>query len=93
MELKSAFASALLDLRALRNLTQEDFTGVSSRTNLSLLERSKTIPTIEKLSQICGVLDVHPLTLMAICYSKKEGLPASEILAHVADELESLDLR
>lgn len=93
MELKSAFASALRDLRALRNLTQEDFTGVSSRTNLSLLERSKTIPTIEKLSQICGVLDVHPLTLMAICYAKKEGLPASEVLAHVADELESLDLR
>jgi len=91
MELKAAFALALRETRARRHLTQEDFTGVSSRTNLSLLERGKTNPTLEKLTQLCTVLDVHPLTLMALCYSKKESRTGSDLLAEVAFQLELFD--
>jgi transcriptional regulator with XRE-family HTH domain len=91
MELRAAFASTLRDLRAQRKLSQEDFSVVSSRTNLSLLEREKTMPTLEKLAQLCSVLDVHPLTLMVLCYSKKDGLAASEVLKQVSEQLQSLE--
>lgn len=91
MELKSAFATALRDLRNLRGLTQEDFALVSSRTNVSLLERGKTIPTLEKLAQLCTVLEFHPLTVMAICYSLKEELSVDALLGLVVLEMEQLD--
>lgn len=90
MELKSAFSATLRDLRLLRNLTQEDFTEVSSRTNLSMLERAKSIPTLEKLEQLCSVLDVHPLTMLAVCYSTKDNTPIDELFNLIAKELEDL---
>lgn len=86
MELRAAFALTLRELRLQQGLTQEDFTTVSSRTNLSLLEREKTVPTIEKLAQLCTVLKIHPLTLMAICYSKMEGVSIDQIFSHSIQE-------
>ena len=91
MELKTAFAEALREIRGRKGLTQEDFSAVSSRTNISLLERAKTIPTLEKLQQLCTILDVHPITMMAICYSKKENVSFHSVLALVAAGHEALE--
>lgn len=90
MELKTAFALTLRSLRAQLNLSQEDFSVVSSRTNISLLEREKTIPTLEKLEHLCTVLKIHPLTVMALCYSEKDGVPAEALMDLLSEELRSL---
>lgn len=91
MELKSAFASALRHVRTKRHLTQEDFSISSSRTNISLLERAKTIPTLEKLEHLCSVLKVHPMTLMAICYAAKEGISVETLMGRVLAEAQEFD--
>lgn len=90
MELRSAFASTLRDVRIQMGVTQEDFSSVSSRTNISLLERRRTVPTLEKLEQICSVLDIHPLTMMSICYSRKEGVSMEDLMQLVANEIDAL---
>ena len=53
----------------MRGLTQEDFGLVSSRTYLSGLERGLKSPTLGKLEQIASVMQVHPLTLLALTYA------------------------
>lgn len=73
MELNIAFGLALKKLRSSRNLTQEDFSTVSSRTYLSTLERGLKSPTLEKVEQLAGALDVHPLTVLFATYVGKEG--------------------
>jgi transcriptional regulator with XRE-family HTH domain len=90
MELRTAFALTLRGLRTQMNLSQEDFSVVSSRTNISLLERAKTIPTLEKLEHLCMVLKVHPLTVLALCYAQKDGLSTETLLCQLSEELSSL---
>ncbi|AAO56351.1 helix-turn-helix domain-containing protein [Pseudomonas syringae group genomosp. 3] len=91
MELKSAFANVLRRVRTLRRLTQEDFSISSSRTNISLLERAKTIPTLEKLEDLCSVLSVHPITMLALCYSVKEGVSVETLIRQLLAETEELE--
>jgi transcriptional regulator with XRE-family HTH domain len=90
MELRTAFAQTLRSLRAQLNLSQEDFSVVSSRTNVSLIERAKTIPTLEKLEHLCTVLNVHPLTVMTLCYAEKDGVSADALLSGLFEELRTL---
>ncbi|MDC3822933.1 helix-turn-helix transcriptional regulator [Pseudomonas aeruginosa] len=65
MEVRDSFGKALRLVRQRRGLTQEDFSLVSSRTFVSMLERGTTSPTLEKLDSLCTVLDIHPVTLLA----------------------------
>jgi len=89
MELKEAFGASLRHVRHQKGLTQEDFSIVSSRTNVSLLERGATNPTLEKLEELCQVLDVHPVSLLSACYMRKEGATDVEsFLARVNKELQ-----
>ncbi|MEE4129127.1 helix-turn-helix domain-containing protein [Pseudomonas viridiflava] len=73
MELNIAFGKALKQVRISRNLTQEDFSNVSSRTYLSTLERGLKSPTLEKIDQIAGALGVHPLTILVNTYVAMDG--------------------
>ncbi|HDQ4464501.1 TPA: helix-turn-helix transcriptional regulator [Pseudomonas aeruginosa] len=72
MELNIAFGLALKQARTSKNLTQEDFSSVSSRTYLSTLERGLKSPTLEKIEQLAGALDLHPLTLLVATYAMRE---------------------
>lgn len=72
MDLKKAFGQALKELRIEKGLTQEAFSEVSSRTYMSTLERGMKSPTIEKINEICSVLEVHPLVLLKRCYELHE---------------------
>lgn len=90
MELRDAFAETLKRLRRDLGLTQEDFVAVSSRTNVSLLERGRSIPTLEKFQQLCSVLDIHPVTLLALCYSVKDGVSSHSLLRSVENEIARL---
>lgn len=80
MELNIAFGLALKQVRSSKNLTQEDFATVSSRTYLSTLERGLKSPTLEKVDQLAGVLDVHPLTILVATYVGKERHQDVELL-------------
>jgi transcriptional regulator with XRE-family HTH domain len=70
MTLLKNFGEGLMRLRKSNGQTQEDFSNVSSRTYMSSLERGIKAPTITKIEQISSVLDVHPVSLLAIAYCK-----------------------
>ncbi|UVL89468.1 helix-turn-helix domain-containing protein [Pseudomonas sichuanensis] len=93
MELTTAFGLALKHIRNLKNLTQEDFSVVSSRTYLSSLERGLKGATIEKVDQLAGVLGVHPATLLIATYLEKDGLIDGDLdalLVQIKQELQDL---
>lgn len=93
MELNIAFGLALKQIRKSKNLTQEDFATVSSRTYLSTLERGLKSPTLEKIDQIAGTLGVHPLTMLVATYVDKDNLDDVErLLQSVLNELGSISL-
>lgn len=93
MELRKAFGATLRQVRLQKNLTQEDFALVSSRTNVSLLERGGTSPTLDKLEELCGALGIHPVSLVAACYMRKENTDdIGKFLAHLEDELQFIGL-
>jgi len=71
--LRKGFGNGLRQIRKARDLSQEDFSDVSSRTYLSSLERGTKSPTLDKLEQLAGVLRVHPLTLFAAAYVHRKG--------------------
>lgn len=61
---------------------------MSSRTYLSTLERGLKSPTLEKVDQIAGVLEVHPLTILIATYLGKESYQDVEsLLKEVSAEL------
>ena len=70
---KSDIAKAMRLVRLSKGLTQEDFSLVSSRTYMSSLERGIKSPTLGKLEAIAERLGVHPMTLLAIAYSKDQS--------------------
>jgi transcriptional regulator with XRE-family HTH domain len=93
MELRKAFGATLRQVRLQKNLTQEDFALVSSRTNVSLLERGGTSPTLDKLEDICSALGIHPVSLVVACYMRKEGTnDIRRFLSNVQEELQILDV-
>lgn len=57
----------------MKRMSQEDFSEVSSRTYISMLERGLRCPTLEKIDEFSGVLGVHPLALLCLTYMHKEG--------------------
>ena len=90
MELKRAFGLALKQLRSERNLSQEDFSEISSRTYLSTLERGLKSPTLEKIDELASVLEVHPLTLLVGSYLLKDNpIALDELFRRIRAELPS----
>ena len=73
MDAKQAFAKSLKELRKMKGVTQEDFSDVSSRTYISMIERGLRCPTLEKVDEFSGVLGVHPLALLFLTYLHAEG--------------------
>lgn len=87
MKSKASFPVALKRVRKARGLSQEAFSDVSSRTYLSSLERDLKSPTLNKINELCQVLQVHPLTLLALAYA---GDGAGKLLDEVRRELDAL---
>jgi transcriptional regulator with XRE-family HTH domain len=90
MAAKNSLAMALKTVRKARGLSQEAFSDVSSRTYLSSLERDLKSPTLNKLAELCKVMDVHPLTLLALAYAGDSMRMADHLLAQVRQELEQI---
>ena len=93
MALQDRFGQALQLARKSRDLTQEDFSDVSSRTYLSTLERGLKSPTLEKIQQLSAVLGMHPVSLLALAYmlDKKGNLESlfDKIRNDVSSTMES----
>ena len=69
---------------------REAFSNVSSRTYMSTLERDLKSPTIQKLADLCEVMEVHPLTLLTLAYAGDSTREADELLAQVRQELRAI---
>lgn len=88
MDIKAAFGKAFKQIRLYRNQTQEDFSDVSSRTYVSIIERGEKAVTIEKLEELAGSLKVHPVTMLALAYAQfNEYKSWEELLDIVKSEL------
>nr|WP_232925020.1 MULTISPECIES: helix-turn-helix transcriptional regulator [Pseudomonas] len=83
-------AKALKTVRKARGLSQEAFSDVSSRTYMSTLERDLKSPTLHKLTELCEVMDVHPLTLLTLAFAGDSTRKADELMAQVRQELEAV---
>ncbi|WP_080963094.1 helix-turn-helix domain-containing protein [Pseudomonas fluorescens] len=88
MAAKHSLAKALRTVRKARGLSQEAFSDVSSRTYMSSLERDLKSPTMHKLTELCEVMEVHPLTLLTLAYAGDDTHKADELLARVRQEFE-----
>jgi transcriptional regulator with XRE-family HTH domain len=89
MTQKSSFAAALRTTRKARRLSQEAFSDVSSRTYLSSLERGLKSPTLNKVSELCAVLEVHPLTLLTLAHAT-DCRAIDKLFARVRGELDAV---
>ncbi|EJO56666.1 transcriptional regulator, PbsX family [Burkholderia multivorans CF2] len=87
---KHSLATAIRTVRKARGLSQEAFSDVSSRTYMSSLERDLKSPTMHKLTELCEVMDVHPLTLLTLAYAGDSTRKADQLLAQVRQELEAV---
>ena len=88
--LKPSLPDALRRIRKARGLSQEAFSDVSSRTYLSTLERDLKSPTLSKLTELCEVMEVHPLTLLTLAYAGNSERQAAPLLAQIRQELKEI---
>lgn len=86
---KPSLPDALRRIRKARGLSQEAFSDVSSRTYLSSLERGLKSPTLNKIEDVCAVLDVHPLTLLVLAYAGSDPKNVHELMDQIAREVSS----
>ena len=87
---KPSLPDALRRIRKARGLSQEAFSDVSSRTYISSLERGLKSPTLNKLTELCEVMEVHPLTLLTLAYAGDDLQQADQLLAQVRQQLETV---
>ena len=90
MAAKHTLSEALKAIRKARGLSQEDFSDVSSLTYMSTLERDLKSPTLNKLAELCEVMEVHPLTLLTLASAGSSTRKADKLLAQVRQELEDV---
>lgn len=88
----SDFATAFRRLRHALEVQQTQFDAVSGRTYVSKLERRERIPTLGKIDELAGVLGIHPLTLLTLCYCPGEEGDVAAALARVRDELDHIGM-
>ena len=90
MAAKHTLSEALKTIRKARGLSQEAFSDVSSRTYMSSLERDLKSPTLNKLAELCEVMEIHPLTLLTLAYAGDDARHAEQLLAQVRQELKAV---
>ncbi|MFV3314372.1 helix-turn-helix domain-containing protein [Pseudomonas sp. NY15374] len=88
-DLKEAFALALRELRMHADLAQNDFPPEVSREYVSLLERGLRSPTLETIDSLAKVMSIAPLTLVILCYLRREpSRSLDELLGEVRMQLQ-----
>lgn len=98
--MREAFAKALRTARKAHGFTQEDFSEVSSRTYVSILERGQKSPTLNKMNDIANTLGVHLLTLVTLAHVQKKNVQELDALlekvrkevVHIFDNADEFEL-
>lgn len=54
------------------------------------LERDLKSPTMHKLTELCEVMDVHPLTLLTLAYAGDSTRKTDRLLAQVRQKHEAV---
>ncbi|KAA8696560.1 Cro/CI family transcriptional regulator [Pseudomonas caricapapayae] len=88
MTLKNEIGAALRAIRQQRDLGYEDLNESVFRTSLSLIERGKSNPSIDKLSSLAQALDFDLVAFVAICVSLNRGQDPDESLVAAQSELD-----
>ena len=86
--IRSSVGKGLRAARLSRNLSQEEFDSVSGRTYVSELERGQKMPTVVKIDQLAALMQLHPLTVLALSYCKTPSArEAATVMSRVSSEL------
>lgn len=93
MTINNAFGAALKRIRQVKNMSQEDFSDVSSRTYISALERGLKSPTIEKVTVIAKAMEIEPLTLLILTYAQSGDETIESLLQRLMLEFEALGIK
>ncbi len=92
MEIQKALGLAIKEIRLSKELTQEFFSDISSRTYMSVLENGRKKPTVDKIDSLANAIGVHPLTILTLSYLiANEGLSLADLQKKVSDELSSIN--
>lgn len=87
--MRNAFAKALRSARKAHGLTQEDFSPVSSRTYVSILERGQKSPTLDKLDDIAEAIGIELVTLIALAHlHQRKNDDLDSLLKRVRSEID-----
>lgn len=91
MEINKAFGVALKTFRNAKNMTQEDFSDISSRTYISSLERGIKGVTLEKIDDLSSHMGIQPLSLLTLVYIEKNRRSSKlKLLNQVNKELSEI---
>lgn len=91
MEIQKALGLAIKEIRESKQLTQEFFSDVSSRTYLSVLENGKKKPSVEKIDCLANAMGVHPITIFTLSYLiANEDLNLEELQTKVSKEMNEI---
>lgn len=96
LKYQNNFSQSLKFIRKNRDLSQEAFSLVSSRTYVSSLERGLQSPTISKVDELSEVLGIHPMTLLSLSYLNDKHLikgdkkKIARLLEIVSEELHAI---
>ncbi|TXI45026.1 MAG: XRE family transcriptional regulator [Methylophilus sp.] len=87
-----AMAKAIKEIRLSKELTQEFFSDISSRTYMSVLENGKKRPSVEKVDSLANAIGVHPLTILTLSYLiANEELKLDDLQKKIYDELKEIN--
>ncbi|WP_292820452.1 helix-turn-helix transcriptional regulator [Methylophilus sp.] len=85
-------AKAIKEIRLSKELTQEFFSDISSRTYMSVLENGKKRPSVEKVDSLANAIGVHPLTILTLSYLiANEELKLDDLQKKIYDELKEIN--
>ncbi|WP_063887709.1 helix-turn-helix transcriptional regulator [Pseudorhodoferax sp. Leaf265] len=80
-------------VRVARQLTQGSFDTVSSMAHVSRIERGTSDPTFGKLEALAQVMNVHPVTVLALSYLKRpHPRDLQALFDRVSAEVEALGI-
>ncbi|HHQ4919394.1 TPA: helix-turn-helix domain-containing protein [Aeromonas hydrophila] len=89
-EKKHSLAAAIRAVRKARGLSQEAFSDAPIRTHMSPPERDLKNPTINKLAELCEVMEIHPMTLLTLAYAGSNQTKIDRLLVQVRQELDAI---
>jgi transcriptional regulator with XRE-family HTH domain len=80
-------------VRVAKGIAQVSFATVSSMAHVSRIERGISVPTLNKIEALAEVMDVHPMTVLALSYlASPQPKALQSLFERIASEIEGLEL-